>query len=56
MKYMVPEINISRFSLENIVTDSAINMAKAELAKAGVMDTNTVVTNFNSIEDWVAQN
>ena len=53
---MVPEINISRFSLENIVTESAISQAKAALVEAGVMAENVVVTNFNSIEDWVAQN
>ena len=56
MKYMVPEINISKFSLENIVTDSAISMAKAELTKAGVLEGDIVVTNFNDINDWVAQN
>ena len=53
---MVPEINISKFSLENIVTESAVAMAKQALADAGVATDYTVVTNFNSIDDWVAQN
>ena len=56
MKYMVPEINISKFSLENIVTDSAVAQAQAKLEVAGVASENTIVTNFNSIDDWVAQN
>ena len=54
MKYMVPEINISKFSLENIVTESAIGQAKAALAEAGVATGNTVVTNL-TLEDWIAQ-
>ena len=58
MKYMVPEINISKFSLENIVTESAIGEAKKILANSenGVGTNYTVVTNFNDINDWVAQN
>ena len=53
MKYMVPEINISRFSLENIVTESAIGQAKQALMDAGVMEKDMIVTNFTSLDDWV---
>ena len=55
MKYMVPEINISKFSLENIVTDSAVAQAQAKLEVAGVASEHTVVANFTGIDDWIAQ-
>ena len=58
MKYMVPEINISKFSLENIVTESAIGEAKKALAAAGVdvAGGHTVVTNLTTLDDWVSAN
>ena len=56
MKYMVPEINISKFSLENIVTDSAIKVAQQALAAVeGLSADHTVVANFTGMGDWIAQ-
>ena len=56
MKYMVPEINISKFSLENIVTESAIGQAKQALAAAGVdvAGGSVAVTNL-TLDGWVQQ-
>ena len=56
MKYMVPEINISRFSLENIVTESAIGQASTALATAQQAVTGaTAVTVKTTMEDWIVQ-
>ena len=55
MKYMVPEINISKFSLENIVTESAIQQAKQALVDAGVNTSYTAVTRV-TMSDWVEAN
>ena len=63
MKYEVPEINISKFSVENIVTASAgataVNDITAAIANskiagtAGLTNTHFVQTNMN---DWVSNN
>lgn len=60
MKYEVPEINISKFSVENIVTASAgatavtdITAAIAQSKIAGTANTHFVQTNMN---DWVSNN
>ena len=54
MKYMVPEINISKFSLENVVTESAVGQASTALAEAQKAVTGaTAVTVKTTMEDWV---
>ena len=55
MKYMVPEINISRFSIENIVTDSAIQQAKDYLAKTAGVDSNYTAVTRVTLTEWVEQ-
>lgn len=52
MKYEVPEINISKFSVENIVTVSATGKVADALMAEGisVAETNIVKTTLN---DWV---
>ena len=54
MKYMVPEINISKFSLENIVTESAITVAAGIVNDALGTATNKQIVKTN-LEDWIAQ-
>lgn len=54
MKYMIPEINISKFSEENIVTVSAVGQAKAALETAGITGENSAIVNSN-LEEWVQQ-
>ena len=57
MKYEVPEINISKFSVENIVTDSAAT--KALTAINAAVDAGTIkgVTNpkiaKTTMDQWV---
>ena len=54
MKYMIPEINISKFAEENIVTLSAAGKAKEALQAAGVTGTNSAIVQ-STLEEWVAQ-
>lgn len=57
MKYIVPEINISKFSVENIVTLSAGGNGKlginAAMDSTGVSEGNRSTT-YSTIGDWVA--
>lgn len=57
MKYEVPEINISKFSVENIVTESAASVAVNQLTAAiesgaidGVSNTKLIKT---TIDQWI---
>lgn len=54
MKYEVPEINISKFSVENIVTESAVGVANDALQTA----LNEVTGDYTqtvrvTMNDWV---
>ena len=55
MKYMIPEINISKFSEENIVTLSAVGQAKDALVAAGITGENSAIVH-STLEEWIAQN
>lgn len=60
MKYEVPEINISKFSVENIVTASAASIAAEQLNAqiAGIQGAhagNTAVYK-TTMNEWVANN
>lgn len=57
MKYEVPEINISRFSKENVVTTSAMGVAEAALTSqtAWTNATNKTIVKA-SMQDWVDAN
>ena len=55
MKYMIPEINISKFSEENIVTLSAAGQARKALEDANVTGANSAIVQ-STLDDWVAQN
>ena len=46
--FEMPKMNISIFSEENIVTESNMDKAKAELESNGVAAENITVTTFNS--------
>ena len=54
MKYMIPEINISKFSEENIVTLSATGQAINALKDAGIVigDANRKVQ-YTAMNEWV---
>lgn len=55
MKYEVPEINISKFSMENIVTVSSLKLAQDAVAEAmgtTPSDSNIVSTKL-TLNDWV---
>ena len=55
MKYEVPEINISKFSMENIVTVSSLKLAQdAVAAEMGTTtsDSNIVSTKL-TLDQWV---
>lgn len=54
MKYMIPEINISKFSEENIVTLSAAGQAKQALEAAGVTGANSAIVQ-TTLNDWIEQ-
>ena len=54
MKYMIPEINISKFSEENIVTLSAAGQAKKALETAGFTGANSKIVQ-STLDEWVAQ-
>ena len=54
MKYMIPEINISKFSEENIVTLSAVGQAKKALEEAGVTGANSKLVQ-TTLNDWIEQ-
>ena len=56
MKYEVPEINISKFSMENIVTVSARQLAKDAVANAmgTTADDSRIVSTKLTLDDWVA--
>ena len=41
-EFAMPEMKVSKFSIENIVTDSGIDAAKAALGNAGVTDASAV--------------
>lgn len=41
-EFAMPEMKVSKFSIENIVTDSGIDAAKAALNTAGVTDASAV--------------
>ena len=63
MKYEVPEINISKFSVENIVTASAgtnamnaINAAINNSAIAGTNGTSRTYFVQTNMNDWVSNN
>lgn len=58
MKYEVPEINISKFSVENIVTESTAAQSAAAKAQAALAaDTSVTMLDSNStIDAWVAAN
>ena len=53
MKYEVPEINISKFSEENVVTVSSIEVAKTEVEKAIGGDNNSIIATKVTLNDWV---
>lgn len=61
MKYEVPVLNISRFSVENVVTtsgldtgvQSAVEAALANKNIAGANSTSTFVTTKLTMSDWV---
>ncbi len=59
MKYEVPEINISKFSIENIVTASAVSVAENAINQAVTDGTITGVAssgiNFQktTMDEWV---
>ena len=53
MKYEVPEINISKFSEENVVTLSAISQAKDAVNEAITGTANSVITTKVTLDDWV---
>lgn len=53
MKYEVPEINISKFSMENVVTVSARQIAK-EAVKAELGSSATIISTKLTLDDWVA--
>lgn len=57
MKYEVPVINISKFSIENIVTQSAYSAAKSALEseQAWTSASNKAVVKVN-MDDWTAAN
>ena len=59
MKYEVPEINISKFSVENIVTASAASIAAEQLNAqlAGMQGANAGNTTVykTTMNEWVAQ-
>lgn len=57
MKYEVPEINISKFSIENIVTASAMTAAEAALTsqEAFANATNKAVVK-TTMDGWVSAN
>lgn len=49
-EFAMPEMKVSKFSIENIVTDSGIDAAKAALNTAGVTAENAVTeVNFNTM-------
>ena len=52
MKYEVPEINISKFSVENIVTESAITVAEGIVNEALGTATNQQIVK-TSLNDWI---
>lgn len=55
MKYEVPEINISKFSMENIVTVSSLKLAQDAVAEAmgtTPSDSNIVSTKL-TLDQWV---
>ena len=62
MKYEVPEINISKFSVENIVTASAgataVNDITAAIAQGNINGATAGSTYFaqTNMNDWVSNN
>ena len=54
MKYMIPEINISQFSEENIVTLSATGQAKEALEALGTADAPVSIV-ATTLDDWISQ-
>lgn len=55
MKYEVPEINISKFSEENVVTVSSIEVAKTAVEEAIGADSNSIITTKVTLTDWIDQ-
>ena len=58
MKYEVPEINISKFSIENIVTASAVSVAEDAINQAVTDGTITgtagsFVFQKTTMDEWV---
>ncbi len=54
MKYMIPEINISKFSEENIVTLSATGQAKDALKEAGIVAGDEMrKVQYTTMNEWV---
>lgn len=53
MKYEVPEINISKFSEENVVTVSSIEVAKTEVEQAIGGNGNSIIATKVTLDDWV---
>lgn len=55
MKYIIPEINISKFSVENIVTESAVTNAENAINAAfGTGATNTTIVK-TTLDEWIGQ-
>ena len=54
MKYEVPEINISKFSVENIVTESAVTLAEQAVQQAMGGSGNTKIEK-TTLEQWINQ-
>lgn len=53
MKYEVPEINISKFSEENVVTVSSIEVAKTEVENVLGGNNNSIIATKVTLDDWV---
>lgn len=54
MKYEVPEINISKFSVENIVTDSAVTVAEQAVQQAMGGSSNSTIVK-TTLDEWIGQ-
>lgn len=56
MKYEVPEINISKFSIENIVTASAVTLAEEAVQQAmGATPTGNTKIYKTTLDEWINQ-
>lgn len=56
MKYEVPEINISKFSMENVVTVSSARIAKQAVVEAmGGTTGNSTITTKLTLDNWIVE-